>query len=65
MRAASPPGAVAFTKRLFYDLDGVGFRSGIALGARVNVDARATAEFRDGVRRFLDARAKGREGRTP
>ena len=63
--AASPPGAVAFTKRLFYDLDGVGFRSGIALGAQVNVDARATAEFRDGVRRFLDARAKGREGRTP
>src|SRR6185437_3278443 len=63
--AASPPGAMAFTKRLFYALDGVTFGDGIALGARVNVDARDTAEFRDGVRRFLDAKAKGREGRTP
>jgi methylglutaconyl-CoA hydratase len=63
--AASAPGALAFTKRLFYDLDGRAFRDGIALGARVNVEARGTAEFKDGVRRFLDARAKGREGRTP
>ena len=63
--AASPPGAMAFTKRLFYALDGATFGDGIALGARVNVDARDTAEFRDGVRRFLDAKAKGREGRTP
>ncbi|HEV2181140.1 MAG TPA: enoyl-CoA hydratase/isomerase family protein [Gemmatimonadaceae bacterium] len=63
--AASPPGAVAFTKRLFYDLDGVSFRDGIALGAQVNVEARQTAEFRDGVRRFLDGKAKGREGRAP
>lgn len=63
--AASAPGALAFTKRLFYDLDGPSFRDGIALGARVNVEARGTAEFKAGVRRFLDARAKGGEGRTP
>ena len=63
--AASPPGAAALTKRLFYDLDGASFRDGIALGARVNVDARATAEFKDGVRRFLEGRGTGREGRTP
>lgn len=63
--AASASGALAFTKRLFYDLDGPSFRDGIALGARVNVEARGTAEFKAGVRRFLDARAKGREGRTP
>jgi len=63
--AASPPGAAALTKRLFYDLDGASFRDGIALGARVNVDARASAEFKDGVRRFLEGRGTGREGRTP
>ncbi len=63
--AASPPGAVALTKRLFYDLDGASFRDGIALGARVNVDARASGEFKDGVRRFLEGRGTGREGRTP
>jgi len=63
--AASPPGAAALTKRLFYDLDGASFRDGIALGARVNVDARASAEFKDGVRRFLERRETGREGRTP
>ncbi len=60
--AASPPGALAFTKRLFYDLDGQAFRDGIALGAKVNVEARATAEFRDGVRRFLEG--KGTRGGT-
>lgn len=57
--AASPPGALAFTKRLFYDLDGQGFRDGIALGASVNVEARATPDFREGVRRFLEGKGKG------
>lgn len=52
--AATPPSALAFTKRLFYDLDGASFGEGIALGARVNVEARATQEFRDGIRRFLE-----------
>lgn len=58
--AATPPGALAFTKRLFYDLDGERFRDGIALGAKVNVEARATAEFTDGVRRFLEGKGTGR-----
>lgn len=54
--AAAPPGALGFTKRLFYALDGTEFREGIALGAETNVEARATDEFRDGVRRFLRRR---------
>lgn len=56
--AATPPAALAFTKRLFYDLDGATFGDGISLGARINVDARATQEFRDGVRQFLDRERK-------
>ncbi|MBK5188883.1 MAG: enoyl-CoA hydratase/isomerase family protein [Gemmatimonadaceae bacterium] len=40
------------TKRLFYALDGMDFENGIALAARVNVEARATNDFREGVRRF-------------
>lgn len=63
--AASPPGALGFTKRLFYDLDGPSFRDGIALGAKVNVEARATDEFKDGVRRFLDGKGKGSGGGAP
>ncbi|MBX6330551.1 MAG: enoyl-CoA hydratase/isomerase family protein [Gemmatimonadaceae bacterium] len=56
--AASPPGALALTKRLFYELDTLGFADGIALGARTNVEARSTDEFRDGVRAFLDRARK-------
>ncbi|HEX6534245.1 MAG TPA: enoyl-CoA hydratase/isomerase family protein [Gemmatimonadaceae bacterium] len=51
--AASPPGALRLTKRLFYELDEAGFDGGIELGVRTNVEARATDEFRDGVRRFV------------
>ena len=51
--AAVPPGALARTKRLLYDLDGIGFDDGLTLGAERNVEARMTEEFRDGVRRFL------------
>ena len=58
--AASPPTALALTKRLFYDLDSLDFDAGLALGARVNVEARATDEFRDGVRRFV---ARGKSAR--
>jgi len=58
--AQSPPGALQFIKRLYYELDGRSFREGIALGAATNVDARGTEEFRDGVRRFLS-----RHGGTP
>src|SRR5581483_4832548 len=56
--AASPRGALALTKRLFYDLDTLSFADGIALGARTNVEARSTNEFRDGVRSFLNRARK-------
>lgn len=50
--ATAPPGAARLTKRLFYALDGVSFEKGIEAGARTNVEARATLEFRAGVLRF-------------
>ena len=50
--AASPSTAAAITKRLFYGLDGLDFREGIALGAKTNVEARSTEDFRQGVKRF-------------
>jgi len=50
--AAMPPEALRQTKRLFFALDDVGFADGIAQAVRVNVEARSTKEFRDGVRRF-------------
>ena len=49
---ASPSTAAAITKRLFYGLDGLDFREGIALGAKTNVEARSTEDFRQGVKRF-------------
>jgi methylglutaconyl-CoA hydratase len=52
--AKRPPGAVALTKRLLYDLDGLSFEDGIERGAQVNVAARMSDECRAGVRRFLD-----------
>jgi methylglutaconyl-CoA hydratase len=51
--AKSPPEAVRRTKKLFYELEGRPFESGIAHGAQANADARMTDEFREGVRRFL------------
>jgi methylglutaconyl-CoA hydratase len=45
--------ALAFTKRLFYELEGVSLADGIAQGARVNALARTTPDFRDAVARFL------------
>ncbi len=46
--------ALALTKRLFHELDGLGFEEGIGLGARVNAAARAAPEFREAIARFLD-----------
>jgi enoyl-CoA hydratase/carnithine racemase len=54
--AKSPPEAVRRTKKLFYELEGRPFESGIAHGAAANAEARLTEEFRDGVRRFLQRR---------
>ncbi|MGI9076926.1 MAG: enoyl-CoA hydratase/isomerase family protein [Gemmatimonadaceae bacterium] len=53
MLARMPPSAVQMTKRLFYELDGRNFPDGIALGVDTNVAARETADFRDGVKRFV------------
>jgi methylglutaconyl-CoA hydratase len=50
--AAMPPRALRSTKRLFYSLDATNFEDGIAQAIRANVEARSTAEFREGVRRF-------------
>lgn len=58
--AAAPPAAIRITKRLFYDLDSLDFASGLELGARVNVEARSTDEFRDGVRAFVARRKSAR-----
>jgi methylglutaconyl-CoA hydratase len=51
--AAASPTALALTKRLFHELDGLGFEEGIRLGARVNAQARQTPDFRQAVARFL------------
>jgi methylglutaconyl-CoA hydratase len=51
--AAASGTALALTKRLFHQLDGLGFEEGIALGARVNAAARDTPDFREAVARFL------------
>jgi methylglutaconyl-CoA hydratase len=49
---AMPAGALRSTKQLFYALDDTNFADGIDSAIRVNVAARATEEFREGVRRF-------------
>jgi methylglutaconyl-CoA hydratase len=51
--ASTSPSALALTKRLLYQLDGLGFSDGIALGARVNALARAHPDFRDAIAAFL------------
>ncbi len=52
--ASRPPGAVAMTKKLLYDLDGLDLAEGLRVGADVNARARGSDECRAGVRRFLD-----------
>jgi len=52
--ASSPASALALTKKLLYELDGMGLEQGIERGAEVNVEARMTEACRAGVRRFLD-----------
>jgi methylglutaconyl-CoA hydratase len=51
--AGSSPSALHLTKKLFYELDGVGVVEGIALGARINALARTTTDFREAIARFL------------
>lgn len=57
--ARSPREAVRRTKKLFYELEGRPFESGIAHGAQANAEARMTDEFREGVQRFLQRRRGG------
>jgi methylglutaconyl-CoA hydratase len=57
--AAAPSAAMAATKTLFYKLDGLGFLDGISAGIVANADARATPEFRAGVKRFTEKRREG------
>lgn len=57
--ASLPPGAVALTKRLLHDLDGLSFEQGLEHAAEVNAKARTSEECRRGVRRFLDKSKRG------
>jgi methylglutaconyl-CoA hydratase len=56
--AQSPKTAMALTKWLFYKLDELGFNDGIAAGVVTNVEARATEDFRNGVRAFVSKGGK-------
>lgn len=46
--------ALGLSKRLLYQLDGVGFEEGLRAGAEVNALARFTEDCREGIARFLD-----------
>ncbi len=48
----APASAMSATKSLFYKLDAQNFLDGITAGIVANAEARATTEFRDGVRKF-------------
>jgi methylglutaconyl-CoA hydratase len=56
--STSPATALALTKWLFYKLDSLSFEDGIAAGVVTNVEARATDDFKAGVRRFTERRRK-------
>ncbi len=49
-----PREAVILTKKLLCELDDLDFESAIRRGAEVNVEARMSEEWREGVRRFLE-----------
>jgi len=51
--SATSPSALALTKRQFYQLDGMPFEEGIALGAQVNALARSTPDFKRAIAAFL------------
>ncbi|MEO8199136.1 MAG: enoyl-CoA hydratase/isomerase family protein [Gemmatimonadota bacterium] len=56
--ASASPTALAFTKKQFYQLDGMGVEEGIRLGARVNALSRATPDFRTAIAAFLKPEQK-------
>lgn len=51
--AGASASSLALIKRLLYELDGQGFREGIALGARINALARMHPDFRTAIAAFL------------
>ena len=46
--------AVAMTKRLLYDIDGLNFNAAIALGVETNAKARITDDCKKGIAKFLE-----------
>jgi methylglutaconyl-CoA hydratase len=50
--AASPSVAMGITKRLFYRVDNLGFRDGVAESVKSNLEARETEDFRTAVLRY-------------
>jgi methylglutaconyl-CoA hydratase len=54
----SPATALALTKWLLYKLDSLSFEDGIAAGVVTNVEARATDDFKAGLRKFTQWKAK-------
>jgi methylglutaconyl-CoA hydratase len=54
----SPATALALTKWLLYKLDSLSFEDGIAAGVVTNVEARATEDFKTGLRKFTQWKAK-------
>jgi methylglutaconyl-CoA hydratase len=51
--AGSSGTAIALTKQLFYQMDGLSLNEGIARAAQVNAVARGTPDFRDAIAHFL------------
>jgi methylglutaconyl-CoA hydratase len=50
----APATALALTKWLLYKLDSLSFEDGIAAGVVTNVEARATDDFRTGLRKAIE-----------
>ncbi len=52
--ASKPASAVALTKALLYQMDGLNFEAALEAGIQGNAIARMTEDCRQGIRRFLD-----------
>ena len=50
--------ALALSKQLLYQIDGMSFEAAIRTGAEVNAIARLTPDCQEGIRRFLERRPK-------
>lgn len=51
--ASKSAAAVALSKQLLYHMDGMGFETALRAGVQMNAIARATADFRAGIEKFL------------